>query len=82
MAIERIGEDFLAQAARFRIRHSLEAGARETRLVHFHDESAAARRVAVVMRVEIADRRVAEGLRQRVVNLAGAEPGEIDWRDK
>ena len=77
MAAERVGEDFLAQAARFRLLHSLEAGARETRLVRFHDESAAPRRVAVVMRVEIADRRVAEGLRQRVVDLRRAEPGEM-----
>ena len=29
------------------------------------------------MRVEIADRRVAEGLRQGVVVLAGAEPGKM-----
>ncbi len=77
MAAERVGENLLAQAARFRLVHALKAGAGETRLVGFDDERAAPRRVAVVMRVEIADRRVAESLRQRVVALAGAEPGEM-----
>src|SRR5579864_1416025 len=75
-AAERVGEHLFANTARFGIFHALETGAVECRLVDFDDEGAASRRVAVMMRIEIADRRVAKRLRQRVENFRRTEPCE------
>src|SRR6185437_3598602 len=76
MAAKRVGEDALAEAARFSFAHRREAGARERVGTDLDDEGAAVGRVAIVMRVERAERAVDEGLRQRVERLRRAEPGE------
>ncbi len=76
LAVERVGEDLFAQRTTVRLFHALEAGTRKGRLINLDDERAAARRVAIMMRVEIANRRVAESLCQRVENLGRAKPGE------
>jgi len=74
-AFERVGENLFAEGARFILGHFLETGAAKL-ASSVSTINVPARRVSIMMRVEIADRRMAEGLRQRVKSGRGAKPGK------
>ena len=77
MAVERVGKQFFADAARDSASSIAAKPARaKVGLVHLDDEGAAARRVAVMMGVEVPCSVCDESLRQRLEALGGAEPGE------
>src|SRR6185437_16400767 len=76
MAVEHVGENAFAKTDRLHLAHAREAGAFESRLVHFDQERAALRYVAIMMRVERTVLGLDKSLRQRLETLAGAVPGE------
>ena len=76
MTVERVGKDFFADAPRFVVGQFLKPIAGESHRIHFDNESAPPRCVAVMMSVEIADPCLTKRLRQRLNGLGRAEPSK------
>src|SRR6476646_1120915 len=76
MAVEHVGENAFAKTDRLHLAHAREAGAFESRLVHFDQERAALRFVAIMMRVERTVLGFDKSLRERLETHAVAVPGE------